>query len=165
MARVVEMRCKIRETLMSQNNADSVWEKILGDFFASGEGRVKISRRNRRRSVLSRPTGSSTFTQAVDDRRWSATSIADIERRSPMTVAIGWADSQLGHYGEQLWRLCVARRRAVCALSGMAISRGDSIYKPRTFGGKTPANSTSMILASILDTRYLSDAPSASLTV
>lgn len=150
---------------MNQDSVDSVWGKILGEFFASDEDRIKISLRHRRCGVLSRPTGSSTCAQAIGDGRWSATSIFGIERRSHMTVAIDWADSRLGHYGDQLWYLCVARRRAVCALSGMTISRGDSIYKPRMIGGKTPANSTSMILASILDTRYLSDAPSASLTV
>ncbi|MGF6758078.1 hypothetical protein P3T16_005499 [Paraburkholderia sp. GAS42] len=67
-----------------------------------------------------------------------------------------WADATLGHYGEQLWSLGVARRKAICALSGEPIKRGDSIYRPRHMGGKAPSNATAMILASFLDARYFS---------
>lgn len=73
-----------------------------------------------------------------------------LERLAGSLVALSWRDPTLCNYEEQVWSSALARRSGRCALSGLHISRGDTVYKPRTRGGRTPLNGDAMILASAL---------------
>ncbi|MDE1182204.1 DUF3331 domain-containing protein [Paraburkholderia sp.] len=48
-----------------------------------------------------------------------------LDRPSPQTVSISWCDSRTGHYGDQTWRVGVARKSGICVLSGRPIRRGE----------------------------------------
>lgn len=80
-----------------------------------------------------------------------ATSINVVARLTEHTVSIAWTDPTLGFYGDQLWRRLRARGSGVCAISGRAIARGDSVYSPRC-SSPPLANAGAMILSSVIDT-------------
>ncbi|WP_213767848.1 DUF3331 domain-containing protein [Caballeronia sp. dw_19] len=65
-------------------------------------------------------------------------------------VVVSWHDPTLCNYEEQVWSPALARHSGQCALSGEHISRGDSVYKPRTRGLVQPLNGDAMIRASAL---------------
>ncbi|MEA3130846.1 MAG: hypothetical protein QOF46_2641, partial [Paraburkholderia sp.] len=65
-------------------------------------------------------------------------------------VVISWHDPTMCNYEEQIWSPALARHSGRCALSGSRISRGDTVYKPRTRGRIAPLNGDAMILASAL---------------
>ncbi|MEA3082310.1 MAG: hypothetical protein QOC89_7 [Paraburkholderia sp.] len=65
-------------------------------------------------------------------------------------VVVSWHDPTLCNYEEQVWSPALARHSGQCALSGSRISRGDTVYKPRTRGRIAPLNGDAMILASAL---------------
>ncbi|MBN3852184.1 MULTISPECIES: DUF3331 domain-containing protein [unclassified Paraburkholderia] len=65
-------------------------------------------------------------------------------------ISVSWSDPTSGHYTEQLWRLCIARKRGICALTGSDIQRGDKIYRPFSRGA-APGNANWAVLASALD--------------
>jgi hypothetical protein len=73
-----------------------------------------------------------------------------LERRSRTTITVSWRDATAGHYGDQLWTTGIAHKRAVCALTGAHIDRGDAVYRPRHSRTHPPANFDRMILASAL---------------
>jgi len=64
-------------------------------------------------------------------------------------ASIEWNDPTQGHYAEQRWQRCIARRNGICALSGESIVRGDCVYQPARKLAK-PVNSCAMILARAL---------------
>jgi hypothetical protein len=74
--------------------------------------------------------------------------LAIVERLTATTLSVYWSDPRLGRYEDQIWRIGLARADSHCVLTGIRISRGDSIYRPRLFGTYRPANSHLMILAS-----------------
>jgi hypothetical protein len=74
--------------------------------------------------------------------------ISIIERLSSVTLSICWSDSTTGYFGEQVWRMGFAHVRSFCALSGMPIKIGDSVFRPWVSETRAPANSHRMILAS-----------------
>ncbi|WP_245254317.1 DUF3331 domain-containing protein [Paraburkholderia sp. LEh10] len=74
--------------------------------------------------------------------------ISIIERLSSVTLSICWSDSTTGYFGEQVWRIGLAHGRSFCALSGMPIKIGDSVFRPWVSETRAPANSHRMILAS-----------------
>ncbi|WP_248558024.1 DUF3331 domain-containing protein [Paraburkholderia terrae] len=74
--------------------------------------------------------------------------ISIIERLSSVTLSICWSDSTTGYFGEQVWRMGLAHGRSFCALSGMPIRIGDSVFRPWVSETRAPANSHRMILAS-----------------
>lgn len=76
--------------------------------------------------------------------------VSVIERCSQTSIAICWCDATSGRYGDQLWKLRVARGKAVCALSGKTIRRGDLIYRP-CVRGRSPANADQVICAEALE--------------
>jgi hypothetical protein len=73
-----------------------------------------------------------------------------VEKLSPSTISIRWSDPCLGHYESQIWGIGLARADAICVLSGQAIRRGDSIFRPRAYGSHVPINRHRMILASVV---------------
>jgi hypothetical protein len=76
-----------------------------------------------------------------------------LERLSLTTIAVSWCDATAGHYGDQIWTTGIAHRRALCALTGAYICRGDVVYRPRRSRTQLPANFDRMILASALPER------------
>ncbi|CAG4890122.1 DUF3331 domain-containing protein [Paraburkholderia saeva] len=73
-----------------------------------------------------------------------------VERPDPVTATIAWYDPTVCHYGDQTWRASVARSSGVCAVSGLAIRRGDAIYRPGS-GRPSPRNCNAMILARFVE--------------
>ncbi|MDR5740695.1 MULTISPECIES: DUF3331 domain-containing protein [unclassified Caballeronia] len=82
-----------------------------------------------------------------DAREARSVSIRLLERLSESTLALSWHDPTSFNYSEQVWALCTARKRGVCALSGQTIRRGQPVYRPRRVGSSVPLNSGAMILA------------------
>jgi hypothetical protein len=80
----------------------------------------------------------------------SAALVSVVERCSPTSVAICWCDATSGRYGDQVWKLRVARNKTICVLSGKAIRRGDPVYRP-SMRGRAPANADLAISAEALE--------------
>ncbi|QCP52809.1 DUF3331 domain-containing protein [Trinickia violacea] len=74
--------------------------------------------------------------------------ISIIERLSSVSLSICWSDSTTGYFGEQVWRMGRAHVQSFCALSGMPIKIGDSVFRPWVSETRALANSHRMILAS-----------------
>ncbi|MFM0527381.1 MULTISPECIES: DUF3331 domain-containing protein [Paraburkholderia] len=140
---------------MNTEQPDDVWQHIIKGFFFMEIQREALINAKTVRAKRGRPSRIGDSEQVI--LSFVAARIAEIERRSRGTIAMDWADSTLGHYGEQLWSRGIARRKAVCALSGVTINRGDTVYKPRHVGGRTPLNATAMILASFLEEHYFQE--------
>lgn len=81
-----------------------------------------------------------------EDEQWPLNNVVVVvlERPSPLTAVIAWRDSTSCRYGDQLWRAGIARSKGVCALTGVAIMPGDSIYRPAPFSPR-PCNADAMI--------------------
>lgn len=75
---------------------------------------------------------------------------AFVEAWSDNLISVSWSDPTSGRYAEQPWRLCIARKRGLCALTGAPIQRGDKIYRPFT-RGVAPINADWAVLASALN--------------
>lgn len=76
--------------------------------------------------------------------------LAFVEVCNDKLISVSWSDPTSGRYTEQLWRLCIARKRGQCALTGGDILRGDKIYRPFV-RGTTPINADWAVLASALE--------------
>jgi hypothetical protein len=97
------------------------------------------------------------------ERKWNAAAVTNIEPRSDKTIAVCWADATSGHYCEQLWVMGVARRGAVCALTGDIIRHGNAVYRPRVTESNVPSNAEAMILVASLKRRYPEQAASSAI--
>jgi hypothetical protein len=64
------------------------------------------------------------------DSRRNAACVEILERLSPTSIVISWADATSGRYGEQTWNLRTARRKGVCSVSGEPILPGAPVYRP-----------------------------------
>ncbi|WP_035567064.1 DUF3331 domain-containing protein [Caballeronia sordidicola] len=80
-----------------------------------------------------------------------------IERPSSATAIVYWSDAATCHYGYQGWRVTTATSDGACALTGAAIHRGDSVYRPSQRDPK-PQNASAMILAASMPQDETSDA-------
>ena len=78
----------------------------------------------------------------------SSFTVTVVEELSNSLFALRWHDPALCYYEEQVWSPCFAPASARCALSGVHINLGDSVYRPRTRGRVMPLNRDAMILAS-----------------
>ncbi len=87
---------------------------------------------------------------ASHDAQVKTFSVTILEHMANSRVCLSWHDPTLCNYEEQVWAPAHARRTGRCALSGAHIGRGDAVYRPQIRGGRTPANSDAMILASAL---------------
>jgi hypothetical protein len=88
--------------------------------------------------------------EAVSDYGRNAV-VTFVERIGEKAVSISWRDSTGGNYREQRWVQRAARSRGVCALTGKAITRGDSIYHPVSSTRGRPSNLAQMIRAEALE--------------
>ncbi|POR47711.1 uncharacterized protein DUF3331 [Paraburkholderia eburnea] len=92
-------------------------------------------------------TAQSDIMDAAPARR---ANLSFVEVCKDKLISVSWSDSTSGHYTEQLWRLCIARKRGQCALTGSNIQRGDKIYRPFV-RGTTPVNADWAVLASAME--------------
>jgi hypothetical protein len=81
-------------------------------------------------------------------------SVRVLERPTPTTATVSWSDSTSGCYGDQVWRLSVARRQGICAVTGETICRGDRVYTPRGVP-RYPSNANAMISLSVVHSQSL----------
>jgi hypothetical protein len=72
-----------------------------------------------------------------------------LERLSPTSIVISWADATSGRYGEQTWTLRSARRKGVCSLSGEPFSQGTLVYRPNVRRGIATNTNQSISAAAI----------------
>jgi Domain of unknown function (DUF3331) len=72
-----------------------------------------------------------------------------LDRPSERTVTISWRESTLCHYNDQIWRAGIAKHAGTCAVSGMHIERGDSVYRPIPTR-PAPINANAMILSAAI---------------
>jgi hypothetical protein len=80
-------------------------------------------------------------------------SVVLLDRISPRTATVSWSDPQGCKYGEQVWRLAVAKCSGTCALTRRRIAKGEAIYRP-TKTEPPPANADAMMLAEALDEAF-----------
>jgi hypothetical protein len=80
--------------------------------------------------------------------------ISIVKRLSSGTLSSCWSDSTSGYFGEQVWGMGLAQVQSFCALSGMPIRIGDSVFRPWVSEARAPANSHRMILASSVHIAY-----------
>jgi hypothetical protein len=100
---------------------------------------------------LSRGASDAANRRRAVSRSWDAQGITLIRRYDQESISVCWSDPTYGRYSDQLWRVCTARRSAVCALTGEKIRRGDAVFRPSPNRRHRPANADAMILASKLD--------------
>jgi hypothetical protein len=74
-----------------------------------------------------------------------------LERATTSTAIISWNDPTRCSYRFQLWRRSESTRAGVCALSGVLINVGDSVYRPSM--RPPPLNASAMILATQIESR------------
>lgn len=121
--------------LLVQISSDNVDGGHLGDADESADNFAPIRRRSAR---------------PIEYEKIRPAFISVLERYSPSMVSISWRDATYGRYGDQLWRLGVARSKSICDLSGATIRRGDRVYRP-SLRGLSPKNATHAILAEALE--------------
>jgi hypothetical protein len=92
----------------------------------------------------------STHRDSMDAAPARRAKLALVDFCKDKLISVSWSDPTSGHYTEQLWRLCIARKRGQCALTGNDILRGDKIYRPFV-RGVMPINADWNILASALE--------------
>jgi len=100
---------------------------------------------------LARMTSEAANRRRAAARSWDAQGITLIRRHDKENISVCWSDPTYGRYSDQLWRVCTARRSAICALTGEKIRRGDAVFRPSPNRRHRPANADAMILASKLD--------------
>jgi Domain of unknown function (DUF3331) len=149
---------------MSVSDSDIVWQQTLrllcslnGSSHRSDQilqAPVVRKRKIRHRRTFERMSRIVDNSTSQGGHGWDATSVTGIERRSDRTIAVSWADATFGHYGEQLWIFSIARKTAVCALTGNIVRRGDAVYRPRMTASHVPPNAQAMILIESLKRTY-----------
>jgi hypothetical protein len=80
-----------------------------------------------------------------------------LDRPSSQTIIVSWSDPRGCKYGDQVWRLAAAKQSGICALSGLNIAAGDTIYHPRR-AGPPPANAAAMMLATAVERAFADQA-------
>ena len=102
-----------------------------------------VGKEDRQAASINDEDGQSSVTKNVH--------VSFVERSGAKTVSLTWHDSTEACYGEQAWMLKIARSSGHCALTGMAVKRGDTIYSPASRAATRPLNCTQMILAAALE--------------
>ncbi|MPW22651.1 DUF3331 domain-containing protein [Paraburkholderia sp. CNPSo 3157] len=119
------------------------WKSIVRSLAQSGSRSLE--------SILSTHLTPPTETSISDDMHLRHAAVNILERASQSTVIVSWHDPTRCSYSFQLWRRFDATRPGICALSGMIINAGDSIYKP--ISKPRPINASAMMLATEVESR------------
>ncbi|HTH62958.1 MAG TPA: DUF3331 domain-containing protein [Paraburkholderia sp.] len=140
---------------MTTLDTGSVWQQTIDLLSAASEpwspsGDAEKSG-NCKPMPLSRGASEAANRRRAASRSWDAQGITLIRRYDHESISVCWSDPTYGRYSDQLWRVCTARRSAVCALTGEKIRRGDAVFRPSPNRRHRPANADAMILASKLD--------------
>ena len=85
--------------------------------------------------------------RADDPEERSVPTVQIIEVVNDRMIIVAWQDPTGGRYGYQTWTRVLARRDAVCALTGFSVKRGDAVFHPKNLRDRRPANADSVILA------------------
>lgn len=117
------------------NNNASRWQQIARSIFAAATRKWPDAPR---------------FREAPDDGCFRVF-IRVLERPTDRTAHLLWRDPGQCYYADQLWLRGVAAYLSRCALSGLAVTRGDYIYRPRQ-GKVRTLNAFAIIRASALET-------------
>lgn len=128
---------------MREIGAVDAWEHTLSLLSGGSASRGK-------RSQASRPRTGPKQEDAVQATPALREHLAVVETWSENLVSVSWSDPTSGRCSEQPWRLCIARKSGVCALTGASIRRGDRVYRP--FSRKLMAMKAGwVVLASALE--------------
>ncbi|MFM0240419.1 DUF3331 domain-containing protein [Paraburkholderia phytofirmans] len=113
---------------------------------------VHAASRPIRRHARSRACDSTAAAVAVESVRpvTGPSRFQIVERLSRETLSVYWSDARTGLYADQRWRLCRARIRSFCVLTGVPIQIGDLVYRPKSQSTGSPANRDFMILADMV---------------
>ena len=131
---------------MRELGAVDAWEhtlNLLGAGPASGGKHNDVSCSQSSHTRMSLKDGAAQATPALRAH------LAVVETWSENLLSVSWSDPTSGRYSEQPWRLCIARKGAVCALTGASIRRGDRVYRPLS-RKLMSANAGWIVLASAL---------------
>ena len=101
---------------------------------------------------VNHPHGQSTLNKNVR--------VSFVERCGAKTVSLTWHDSTQACYCEQLWTQKTARSSGRCAVTGMAVRRGDTVYSPASRASTRPLNCAQMILSAVLESLEILSADS-----
>lgn len=84
--------------------------------------------------------------------------VSFVERCGAKTVSLTWHDSTQACYCEQLWTQKTAKTSGRCAITGMAVRRGDTVYTPASRAASRPLNCAQMILSGVLESLEIQSA-------
>ncbi|WP_081079036.1 DUF3331 domain-containing protein [Burkholderia cepacia] len=88
----------------------------------------------------------------------SAPTVRILGRKSDSTIYVSWRDPTACHYGDQMWKLRIAKVPGTCALSHCTIHVGDLVYRPiHARLQSKPVNRHFMILASAVEHTRIQD--------
>lgn len=85
--------------------------------------------------------------RADDPEDRAVPTVQVIEVMNDRMIIVAWQDPTGGRYGYQTWTRVLARRDAVCALTGLSVKKGDAVFHPKNLRDRRPANADSVILA------------------
>ncbi len=139
---------------MTKLDTGSAWQQTIDLLSASSDWTAETPERGSggcKPVPMVRTASDAAQRRRATVRTWDAQGITLIRRHDSESITVCWSDATYGRYSDQLWRVCTARRSAVCALTGEKIRRGDAVFRPSPNRRHRPANADAMILASKLD--------------
>ncbi|MBZ5790702.1 DUF3331 domain-containing protein [Burkholderia contaminans] len=104
-----------------------------------------------RHAGLRRLSGSSAGRSARATDCPAVHSARILERLSRSTISVSWQDPTSCRYADQIWKVAIARRPGICALTHAAIEVGDLIYRPVRARHTNPVNLNFLILATVVE--------------
>ena len=113
---------------MRDLGVDDAWQHTLN--MLSGNPACRSTRRGNMHNHRPSDTPGGLNQSATQPAPAHHAHLAIVETWSDNLVSMSWSDPTSGRYTEQPWRLFIARKCGVCALTGAAIRRGDRIYRP-----------------------------------
>ncbi|MCA8295538.1 DUF3331 domain-containing protein [Burkholderia sp. AU30198] len=126
----------------------SIWSHLV-DMLDSGHRRASPVAARGRDDGQRTPAGAGS----------SVATVRVLGRQSESTICVSWLDPTACHYGDQIWKIGIARRAGVCALSHGAIYAGDLVYRPSRIRLQSkPVNLNFMILAAAVEDTRMPDA-------
>jgi hypothetical protein len=134
-------------------NEFDLWGRIIATLVENVVARSPSTRRAAQHGYASRNESGYENEQRIKEAQmeWHTVPVVAVEKQSDRSMLISWSDATRGHFSEQRWVSATARTSGLCALTGHAIRRGDSVYRPQRRGALCPVNCSGMILAAVLE--------------
>ncbi|MDY7792845.1 DUF3331 domain-containing protein [Burkholderia ubonensis] len=95
--------------------------------------------------------GSTAGRSAPSNECSAVRSVRILERLSRSTISVSWQDPTACRYEDQVWKVAIARRPGICALTHAAIEVGDLVYRPVRVRHSNPVNLNFLILATVVE--------------